>query len=217
MSYFAFFDIDHTILKINSGEVLLRMAHKKGLLSNRKLISAYFLSVLYRLKLIDSARILEKFASWLANYPVSEMENLCPEIVEKYLIPAIRPQIMAEIKRHQAQGAHLVVLSSAIAPICNPIAKYLEIPTVICTELEAVNQHYTGFAKGKFCYRNVKLNRMIQLLDANKSFLENSYYYGDSMDDLSVLHSVGYPVCVNPDKYLIKIAQHHNWEIRTWD
>jgi len=217
MSYYAFFDIDHTILRINSGAMLLRKAHKKGILSNRKLITAYFLNLLYRLQLIDPARIIEKIASWLANYPVSEMENLCHEMVEKELIPAIRPQIRAEIKRHQVQGAHLVILSSAIAPICNPLANHLGITTVICTELEAVHQHYTGFPKGQFCYREEKRNRMIQFLLLNKSALEDSCYYGDSMDDITVLESVGHPVCVNPDKNLTKLALEHNWEIRVWE
>jgi HAD superfamily hydrolase (TIGR01490 family) len=217
MSYYAFFDIDHTILRINSGAMLIRNAHKKGILSNRKLITAYFLNLLYRAKIVDPARIIEKIASWLADYPVPDMESLCLEMLEQELIPAIRPQIRTEIKQHQAQGAHLVILSSAIAPICTPLAKYLAIPTVICTELEAVHQHYTGLPKGTFCYREEKRNRMIQFLEANNSTLKDSYYYGDSMDDVSVLQSVGHPVCVNPDKNLTKLAREHNWEIRVWE
>ena len=217
MNYFAFFDVDHTILKINSAGALLRGAYKKGILSKRRLISACLLGLLYKLKIIDSERIIKKFASWLANYPVNEMESLCSEIVEKDLIPVIRPQIRNEIKKHQAQGAHLAILSSAIAPICIPLAKHLEIPSVLCTELETDNHHYTGFPKGQFCYRKEKCNRMLRFLETNQIPPEHCYYYGDSMDDLSVLQSVGNPVCVNPGKNLAKLARKHNWKIYIWE
>ena len=217
MSYIAFFDLDNTILKINSGEALLRRAHKNGVLSIRKLITAYYLAILYKLKIIDPARIIEKLAAWLTKFPVSDIESLCQEIVEKDLIPAIRPQIIDEIKRHKEQGANLVILSSALASICFPLAKHLEMHSVICSELEELNQHYTGLPKGMFCFKEEKLNRMNQYLDTNKYACEDSYYYGDSIDDLPVLQSVGYPVCVNPDKSLEKIAQERNWVIHTWD
>ena len=217
MSTFAFFDLDRTILKINSGEALLRRAHKNGILSNYKFISAYYLSILHKLRLIDSARLIEKFTAWLANYSVNTIESLCLEILEKDLIPAIRPQINVELKRHKEQGANVVLLSSSLSSICSPLAKYLEIPTVICTELEVQNEVYSGLPKGDFCFREEKLNRMIRILATNNSAIEDAFYYGDSIDDLPVLQSVGFPVCVNPDVKLKKIARQHHWEIHLWN
>jgi hypothetical protein len=60
MRYIAFFDVDNTILKINSGEAFLRRAYKNGLLSTWKLIKAYYLAILYRLKIIHPSTIIEK-------------------------------------------------------------------------------------------------------------------------------------------------------------
>jgi HAD superfamily hydrolase (TIGR01490 family) len=217
MRYVAFFDLDNSILKIKSGEALLRRAYKNGFLSNWKLFNAYYLATLYRINLIDSSVIIEKLSGWLAKSPVNDIESLCNEIVEKDLIPAIRLKIISEIKMHKEHGADLVMLSSAIASICFPMAKHLEMHSVICSELEVVNQEYTGRPIGKFCIRDEKLDRMNQYLHSNNFTHEDTYYYADSIDDLPVLQSVGHPVCVNPDKSLEKLAREHNWIIHAWD
>jgi HAD superfamily hydrolase (TIGR01490 family) len=217
MRYVSFFDLDNTILKTNSGEALLRRAYKNGLLSTWKLIIAYYLAILYKLNLIDPSRIIEKLIGWLAKSPVDAFETLCKELVEKDLIPAIRPEIINEIKMHREQGANLVILSSAIASVCFRLAKHLEMHSVICSELEVVNQQYTGRPIGRFCFRDEKLNRMNQYLQNNNYAIEDSYYYADSIDDLPVLKLVGHPVCVNPDKNLEKIARELKWVIHTWD
>jgi HAD superfamily hydrolase (TIGR01490 family) len=217
MRYAAFFDLDNTILKINSGEAFLRRAYKKGLLSSWKLIHAYYLAILYKLSLMDPSVIIEKLNSWLAKAPVNDIETLCNEIVEKDLIPAIRPEIIKEIRMHKEQGADLVILSSTIASIGVRLAKHLEMHSVICSEMEVVNQQYTGRPLGRFCFRDEKLNRLNQYLHTHNYTLEGSYYYADSIDDMPVLHAVGHPVCVNPDKNLEKIARENNWVIFSWD
>jgi HAD superfamily hydrolase (TIGR01490 family) len=216
MKYAAFFDLDHTILKINSGESFLRRAYKNGLLSDRKLLHAYCLAILYKCNLADPSAIIEKLNGWLAKAPVKSIESLCNEIVEKDLIPAIRPEIIHEIKMHKSQGADLVILSSVIAPVCARMANYLEMNSVICSEMEIVDQRYTGRPVGEFCFRNEKLNRMNQYLHFNNYTHEHTFYYADSIDDLPVLKSVGHPVCVNPEKRLKKIARKNNWVIHSW-
>jgi len=48
------------------------------------------------------------------------------------------------------------------------------------------------------------------------SKVEDAWYYGDSISDLPVLKTVGFPVCVNPDKKLIKAAKENSWKICYW-
>jgi HAD superfamily hydrolase (TIGR01490 family) len=213
MSYVAFFDLDHTILKINSGEALLRRAYKNRLLSTGKLIRVYCLFVFYKAHLTDPLTIIEKISGWLTESTVDEIEMLCNEIVVKDLIPAIRPEIITRIKRHKAEGARVVILSSAITSICTPLAIYLGMDLVIGSELEIINRKYTGRTVNGFCFRDEKLNRMKQYLQANNLTLQNSWYYGDSTDDLPVLKSVGHAVCVAPGRKLKKIARENRWMV----
>ena len=113
MSYAAFFDLDHTILKINSGEALLRRAYKNGLLSTGKLIQVYCLFVLYKAHLLDPLTIIEKISAWLTESTVEQIEMLCNEIVVKDLIPAVRPEIISRINMHKAEGAQVVMLGTS--------------------------------------------------------------------------------------------------------
>ena len=76
MRYIAFFDLDNTILRINSGEALLRRAYKKGILSTWQLIIAYSLAIRHKLHLIDPLKIIEKLGNWLAESPVEDIESL---------------------------------------------------------------------------------------------------------------------------------------------
>ncbi len=213
MKYAAFFDLDHTLISINSGEALLHRAYRNGVLSTRNLIHAYILALLYKAHILDPLTLIERFGGWLAQSKVSDIENLCRELVEKELTPALRPQMIREIKFHREQGAEVVMLSSAIYPVANLLSAYLEMHAVICSELEVLDQRYTGRPVGRFCFREEKLIRMKQYLQRNQYTLENSYYYADSMDDLPVLQSVGHPVCVHPDRGLKKTARDHHWPV----
>jgi HAD superfamily hydrolase (TIGR01490 family) len=217
MGYAAFFDLDHTLLKINSGGSFIRRAYKNGLLSKRKLIHASCLAILYKLHLADPLTIIEKLNGWLAGSPVTDTGLLCDEIVEQDLIPAVRPEMLREIRRHGEQGADLVILSSVIAPIGLRLARHLEMHSVLCSEMEVVNLKYTGRPAGRFCFRDEKLRRMNRYLHDHHFAPEDSWYYADSIDDLPVLQSVGHPVCVNPDKSLEKTAREHHWTIYLWD
>ncbi|MBK7212992.1 MAG: hypothetical protein IPH88_06780 [Bacteroidales bacterium] len=55
---------------------------------------------------------------------------------------------------------------------------------------------------------------MKQYLQSHNSTLQDTYYYGDSIDDLPVLQTVGHPVCVSPDSRLKKTAVERGWEIQ---
>ncbi|MBK7212991.1 MAG: haloacid dehalogenase-like hydrolase [Bacteroidales bacterium] len=148
MKYIAFFDLDHTILSVNSGEALLKRGYEKGLVSVWKLITALLLTLIYKLHLVDPLKLIGISGKWLANASVAEIEALCNEIVENDLIPKIRPEMIREIQQHRENGAELVMLSSALSTICNPLAKHLQLDAVLCSELEVENQYYTGLPKG---------------------------------------------------------------------
>ena len=216
MRYAAFFDLDNTILKINSGGAFLRRAYKNGLMSGRKMIHAYCLAILYKFNFMDPSVIITRLNGWLANASVNDIETLCSEIVEKDLIPAIRPEMIKEIRFHKKQGADLVILSSVIDPIGVRMAKHLDMHSVLCSEMEVVNQHYTGRPIARFCFRDEKLSRLNQYLQTHHYTPEGAYYYADSIDDLPVLLAVGHPICVNPDKSLEKIARKQSWVICAW-
>jgi HAD superfamily hydrolase (TIGR01490 family) len=213
----ALFDLDHTILKVNSGKAFVIRAYKSGLLSAGQLAFAIGMIILYKMNVLHPLKVIKRLCIWVEGVSVSGMETLCKELVEKELIPAIRPQIISELQKLKGLGVPVVMLSSAIAPVCNRLAEHLEMTAVICTELGVINSFYTGQPEGNICFREEKLNRLKLFLSGTGFTLGDCCYYADSTDDIPVFESVGRAICINPDKKLKKLAMANQWVIHNFD
>jgi putative phosphoserine phosphatase / 1-acylglycerol-3-phosphate O-acyltransferase len=215
-NYVAFFDLDRTIISLNSGSLLVRQAYKQGVMSTGNLINAVFQSYLYKFNLRDTNLIISKMGTWLKGIPYAVIEKLSKELVDRYLIESIRPEIITEINNHRKENALTVILSSAIATICEPIGNHLGVDDIICTTMETSEGILTGNPVGKFCFEDEKRNRLISYCEKNHCDLSNAWYYADSISDFPVLEVVGNPVCVSPDKKLARLANINGWTIYDW-
>ncbi len=215
-NYAAFFDLDETIISINSSKALVKRSHKTGLLGKRDLLRAVYQVFLYKYNLKDTLKIIHKMGDWAAGIKVEPFKKIISEIIENDLIPAIRPPIVEAVKHHKSKNAEIIMLSSAVSHICNPIARHLSFDHVICTVLEEANGIFTGRPVGKFCFREEKLNRLKAWCSEKNYPLEDVYYYADSIDDSPVFYQVGHPVCVSPDKKLKKLAAREGWPVKHW-
>jgi HAD superfamily hydrolase (TIGR01490 family) len=209
----VFFDLDRTLVSVNSGKVLIKAAYAKGFISRLELIKAFWLSFLYKFELMDTLRIIDSMAGWLKGVSETELEVLTKEIFETHIKMSIRPEMKEEIIWHKKNGNEVIILSSAIAAVCKPVAEYLEIDRVICSGLEIENGIFTGHSSGLFCFGQEKARRLIEFCKARNISTSITWYYGDSIADLPVLLASGNPVCVYPDKKLLKEAKKRNWRV----
>jgi HAD superfamily hydrolase (TIGR01490 family) len=215
-TYFAFFDLDHTITSAVSGRELAIGAYQRGLMKRSDLLSAISLSVIYKIRLVDPAKAINKMGRWVKGIMIEDLEKLSTEVSEKVLIPSIYKKAREEIKIHKDNNAGLVILSSTLAPVGSRISGYLGMDDFLCSELEADNGILTGRPLGAFCFGEEKVVRLKQYCEKNNSKLQDAWYYGDSISDLPALNTVGHPVCINPDKKLRKIAKEKDWQIYYW-
>ncbi|MDA3881301.1 MAG: HAD-IB family hydrolase [Prolixibacteraceae bacterium] len=214
--HIAFFDIDKTILKINSGEALVKQAYRRNFLNTIGFIKAIIAAIQYKFALKDTHHIIRRMGSWLNGVSEEKLDKLTKDIFYDDIIPNIRPHIIDEIKRLKSDGTKVVILSSAIKWVCQPLGKHLNVDDVICTELEVVNGTLTGNPVGNYCFRSEKLNRLKAFCENMNYELQHAAYYADSIDDLPALEKVGHPVCVTPDKKLTRVAQSRGWTIQKW-
>ena len=215
-NYIAFFDLDHTIISVNSGKILIQHAYKKGLMTILDLIKGYYLSLLYKLNLRDPAIIIESVSEWLKGVSENDLKDLISEIFKNQIVNSIHHEVLSEINFHKSNGSRVVILSSSIHPICRSVADHLGMNDIICSKLEVHNGVYTGRSEGPFCFGKEKAVRLKEYCIENNINPFYSWYYGDAISDLFVLSSVGYPVCVNPDKKLKKAAYKKGWRILQW-
>ena len=211
--YIAFYDLDHTILEDNSATHLVHEARKRGIMSGRRFRHAVWLSILYKLRIGDSTKMIIRMLSWLNGLRKDDIELLCVDVFSKHLVPKIRPEILETIDEHRSKGGGVVLLSSSSEPLCRQVFIHLKMDDLISSKLESVNGILTGKTQGKLVYGKEKEERLVDYCIKNGYSQEDAYYYGDSYTDEYVMKAVGHPVAVDPDKKLLSIALKNDWTI----
>lgn len=211
--YIAFYDLDHTILEDNSATHLVHEARKRRIMSGRRFRHAVWLSILYKLRIGDSTKMIIRMLSWLNGLRKDDIEQLCVDVFSKHLVPKIRPEILETIDEHRSNGGGVVLLSSASEPICRQVFTHLKMDDLISSKLESVNGILTGKTQGKLVYGKEKEKRLVDYCIKHGYSQEDAFYYGDSYTDEYVMKAVGHPVAVDPDKKLLSIALKNDWTI----
>ncbi|MEN8203287.1 MAG: HAD-IB family hydrolase [Bacteroidota bacterium] len=216
-NYIAFYDLDHTILKGNSATTLVEVAREREIMSSRQFRHALYLSVIYKLNLGNSTKMINRMLSWLKGLEEASIRRLCSEVFNNQLVETIRPEILQSLDKHRNENAAVVLLSSASLPVCEPVSKYLNMDETICTRLESINGILTGHTLGKLVYGKEKKEQLLAFCETHGHDPKLAYYYGDSYTDQHVMEAVGNPVAVSPDKKLLRIASARNWQILVHD
>jgi HAD superfamily hydrolase (TIGR01490 family) len=127
--------------------------------------------------------------------------------------PIVQPKALALLKQHRDAGDKLVIITATNRFITGPIAKRLEVETLLATECEMVDGRYTGRSTDIPCFREGKVTRLNRWLEENDFSLEGSFFYSDSMNDLPLLEQVANPVAVDPDPNLRAEAEKRGWPV----
>ncbi len=211
--YFAFFDLDMTVLNVNSGTLLVKRAYKNRLMDTGDLINAIIQGFRYRFNLRDTHIIITEMGKWLKGLPKVSLDKLCEEVANNLSVNNIRPEMIKEIEFHRKMGGAIILLTSSINSLCEPFGKKIGSDGIICTVMESKNGILTGMPAGKYCFDDEKRVRLQEWCIKNNSDPAKAWYYADSIADLSALEAVGHPVCVSPDKNLRKAAIQRGWRI----
>ena len=211
--YIAFYDLDHTILKVNSATHLVNEARKREIMSSKNFRHAIWLSILYKLRIGNSTKMIVRMLSWLKGLREDDINKLCKDVFSKHLVDNIRPEILETIQEHRSNRGGVVLLSSASEPICSQFQDYLNMDDLICSKLESVDGILTGKTQGNLVYAREKESRLTLYCNKHGYNQTEAYYYGDSFTDEFVMNAVGKPIAVDPDKKLLRIALKNKWPI----
>ena len=120
---------------------------------------------------------------------------------------------MTLVRQDVADGRSVVLATSSLDFIVDPIARYLGVEGVLATTLQFVNGACTGQMDGVPMFRKEKRERVLEFLQARGVNPSDCSFFSDSIYDLPLLESVGRPVAVNPDFRLRRIAKERGWRI----
>ncbi len=217
---FAFFDLDHTLLPVDSSGLwsyfLISKTgedQQKNIQIEKQFDEDYVKGVLDIVKFEDFQMAL------LARFPRKELEQFRKEYIEKYIIPNIKPNAVELVEHHKKAGDTVVIVTATYRFVVEPIAKLFGADTLIAAEPdEDENGEFTGkwlwhtFKEGKIR----AVNKFVED-KGGLSALKNSFFYSDSINDLPLLEYIsehgGSAIATNPDKALTVIAEKRGWEI----
>lgn len=130
---------------------------------------------------------------------------------------AIKPQALALVQEHQRQGDTVAIVTATNEFVTRPIAQAFGVSELIAVELErdALAGWYTGAIRGVPSFREGKVTRVEQWLHARGLAWDGvqTTFYSDSMNDLPLLEKATVPVATNPDARLRALAVARGWRI----
>lgn len=213
----ALFDLDHTLLPIDSdyswGEFTQQIGWTDPVDFKRRNDEFYAHYVAGTLDVHDYVRFAVEA---LRQRGAAAYEEAHARFMREWIAPVLREPALALVRSHQQQGDLVAIVTATNELVTRPIARLFDVPELIAVELERdASGWITGEIAGVPSMREGKVVRVTQWLAARGlDWLDvESTFYSDSMNDLPLLERVDHPVATNPDARLRPIALERGWRI----
>ncbi|HHO59409.1 MAG TPA: HAD family hydrolase [Thiotrichales bacterium] len=213
----ALFDLDNTLLAADSDYLWGCFLVEKGLVDAQKYDEAnqrFYAE--YKQGTLDIYAFLAFSLQPLTQHSLDELNALHLEFMQKHIQPAMTEKGKKQIQQHKDRGDAVVVITATNSFITRPIADAFGADTLIATEPELVDGKYTGKVSGTPCFQEGKVTRLEQWLQQSGHDLNESWFYSDSHNDIPLLEKVTFPVAVDPDDELKKLATTKGWMITSF-
>ena len=212
----AFFDMDRTLVRVNSGTKWIQWLRARGEISRYRQLRALGWIVQYKLAILDMESVTARVIKEMKGDDEGEMRKKCLEFTEKEVLPQIAPKALEALERHRKEGHVVAILSTSTPYVTEPLAEHLGIEHVICTRLGIADGKFDGTHIRPACYGAGKVHWAEEFARKNEVDLARSFFYTDSYSDLPMLERVGVARVINPDTRLKRHAQRVGWPMEDW-
>lgn len=212
----AIFDLDNTLLGGDSDHAFGDFLISEGLvdpLSHKARNDAFYEQ--YKRGALDMAAYTEFAIAAVAGLSRAQRDALHEKFMVGFVEPMMLPAALALLKQHRDAGDYCLIMTATNRYVTEPIAQRLGVDALIATELELIDDRFTGKVAGIPNFQAGKVRNLKRWLAerAGQINLDDSVFYSDSFNDLPLLEITSRPVAVDPDETLRKIAQERGWEI----
>lgn len=213
----ALFDLDHTLLPIDSdyswGTFTTTIGWTDPVEFARRNDEFYAHYQAGTLDVHDYVR----FATEAARLKGPEVALAARQrFMEEVIAPAIRPPALELVRRHQAAGDEVLIITATNEFVTRPIAEVFGVDQLIAVELERdASGWITGEIRGTPSFREGKVRRFGEWLAARGLHRHETEitFYSDSINDLPLMDNVDHPVATNPDNRLRALALERGWRV----
>ena len=146
----AFFDLDGTLATVHVWQALAR--HNRQQRVNR-LALAWYMGTHYPQYLFYKMHLISRdaaYTSWARDMPwliggltLKRAQAVFDWVADQQVVPSIRPDVLALLRQHQAQGHRVVLVSGTFQPLLETIGARLGVTECVGTRLVARDDRYT--------------------------------------------------------------------------
>jgi HAD superfamily hydrolase (TIGR01490 family) len=213
----AFFDLDRTLIDVNSGLLWARHERRNRHISAVQMARAVLWTALYHVAVIDMETAVNRA---LAHYRGVDAEQLAERTrawFEHEVASRLRPRAAAAMDEHRRRGEALVILTNSSCYEARAAAERWGFDDYLANEFPTdPSGRLLGAFHPPLCYGVGKVSRAELWAESRGADLRSCYFYSDSYSDLPMLERVGLPRVVCPDPRLRAAARSRGWPILDW-
>jgi HAD superfamily hydrolase (TIGR01490 family) len=213
----AFFDMDKTLIAENSGSLYMRYRYQRGEISGIELLKGVGAYLQYKLGILDIRNWTKTMMVQFRGQSEAELETEAKAWFEELVAHTIYPEAEELVRKHEADGHVVAIVSGATKFVVRPLAQRLGIEHLLYTRLEVEDGCFTGRVIEPICFEEGKIYWLQQFIEEHGIDLAKSWFYTDSITDLPLLDLVGHPVATNPDPLLYRAAVRRRWPVRFFE
>ena len=213
----AFFDLDRTLIEVNSGYRYALYERRRGRISWTQFARATIWMGLYHLSLVDIERAFAEAVRHYRGAHVDELRDITRDFFDEHIVPAFQPGAQTALQSHRERGHPLVLLTASSPYMSELAAETWELDDWLCNRFPTDDDgHLRGTFERPLCYGEGKVHRAQRWAKKHGINLEQSYFYTDSYSDIPMLQRVKNPRVINPDPRLRRAALSQGWPIEDW-
>ncbi|HIJ83455.1 MAG: putative hydrolase [Magnetococcales bacterium] len=208
----ALFDLDNTLLAGDSDYLWGCFLVEQGIVDrqlheskNKKFYDDYARGTL------DIQAYLDFQLAVLARFDLPALEKWRAQYVAEMIEPIIAPKTEELLQFHRARRDVLIIITATNRFVTAPIARLLRVDHLLATEIESVNERFTGRPKGIPCFKEGKIKHLERWMAEHRATLSGSWFYSDSLNDIPLLEKVDHPRVVDPDAHFRAMAEKRGW------
>ena len=218
MNNLALFDLDHTLLPIDSdyewGQFLVRTGAVDPVAFKRA-NDDFFEQ--YKAGTLDAVEYLEFALGTLARFPRPQLDAMHRQFMTEVIAPAILPPARALLQKHRDCGDLICIITATNRFVTAPIAAALGVEHLIAAVPEEdAEGNLTGKLLGSPTSGPGKVTHThawLKSIGTPLSGFGSSHFYSDSHNDLPLLSVVTHPVATNPNAVLATHATRLGWPL----
>jgi HAD superfamily hydrolase (TIGR01490 family) len=210
----AFFDLDRTLIRENSGKLYAYNEYRAGRMSSWQLAKSAYWLLLHRYALLDVEHAYGKAAEHWRGVSSSDLKALTRSWFRSEVDARLTPGGRRALDEHRARGHMTVLLSNTSEYIAAAAAESWQLDAWLANAIPCdAEGRILGSMGTPLCIGPGKVDKAEPFAREHGIDLAASYFYGDSITDAPMLARVGHPRVVNPDRGLARLARERGWPV----